>query len=146
MDSVLRAVIVYFLLLGILRLSGKRSLAENSTFDFVLLLLISETAQQWLLGEDFSFTNAVILIVTLAGLNIVFSLLKQRFRTVAKLVDGVPMLLVENGNPLKEPMKRARIEVSDVLSAARELQGLERMDQIKYAVLETSGVITVIPK
>ena len=146
MDSVLRAVIVYFLLLGVLRLSGKRSLAENSTFDFVLLLLISETAQQWLLGEDFSFTNAVILIVTLAGLNIVFSLLKQRFRTVAKLVDGVPMLLVENGNPLKEPLKRARIEVSDVLSAARELQGLERMDQIKYAVLETSGVITVIPK
>ena len=146
MDSVLRAVIVYFLLLGVLRLSGKRSLAENSTFDFVLLLLISETAQQWLLGEDFSFTNAVILILTLAGLNIVFSLLKQRFRTVAKLVDGVPMLLVENGNPLKEPMKRARIEVSDVLSAARELQGLERMDQIKYAVLETSGVITVIPK
>ncbi len=145
MDAVLRAAVVYFVLLVVLRISGRRSLSEHSTFDFVLLLLISETAQQWLVGEDFSLTNALILVATLAGLNISLSLLKQKFRMVAKIVDGVPLLLVENGNPLKEPMKRARVETSDILAAARELQGLERMDQIKFAVMETTGIITVVP-
>lgn len=146
MDSVLRAVVVYFLLLVIFRISGKRSLAENSTFEFVLLLLISETAQQWLLGEDFSFTNAAILIATLAGLNIVLSLLKQRSQTLARLIDGTPLVLVENGRPLAERMNKVRVDVADILTAARQLQGLERMDQIKYAVLETTGVITIVPQ
>lgn len=146
MDSVLRAVAIYVILLVIFRISGKRSLAQITTFDFVLLLIIGEATQQALLGEDFSLTNAFVVIVTLVGLDIGLSLLKGRSQKLERVVDDLPLLIVEDGRPLQERMDKARIDQSDVLTAARELQGLERMDQIKYAVLERSGGISIIPK
>ena len=146
MDSVVRALAIYAILLIIFRISGKRSLAQITTFDFVLLLVIGEATQQALLGDDFSMTNAFIVIVTLLGLDIALSLLKQRSPKIERLLDDTPLIIVENGRALKERMDKARIDESDVLTAARELQGLERMDQIKYAVLERSGGVSVIPK
>jgi uncharacterized membrane protein YcaP (DUF421 family) len=146
MDSVLRALAIYAILLIIFRISGKRSLAQITTFDFVLLLVIGEATQQALLGDDFSMTNAFIVIVTLLGLDIALSLLKQRSPKIELLLDDTPLIIVEDGRPLKERMDKARIDESDVLTAARELQGLERMDQIKYAVLERSGGVSVVPK
>lgn len=71
---------------------------------------------------------------------------KQRSPQLEKLVEGVPLVIVENGKPLKERMHKARVDESHILVAARTLQGLERMDQIKYAVLERSGGISIIPK
>jgi uncharacterized membrane protein YcaP (DUF421 family) len=146
MDTVLRGIVIYAFLLIIFRISGKRALSQITTFDFVLLLVIGEATQQALLGEDFSITNALILIVTLVGVDIGVSLLKGRSKRVEKLIDSVPLVIVENGKPFKERMEKARVDETDVLTAARELQGLERMDQIKYAVLERSGGISIIPK
>jgi uncharacterized membrane protein YcaP (DUF421 family) len=146
MDSVLRAFAIYAILLIIFRISGKRSLAQITTFDFVLLLVIGEATQQALLGDDFSLTNAFIVIVTLVGLDVGLSLLKQQSPKLERLLDDTPLVIVENGRPLRERMDKARIDESDVLTAARELQGLERMDQIKYAVLERSGGISIIPQ
>ena len=146
MDSVLRAAAIYAILLIIFRISGKRSLAQITTFDFVLLLIIGEATQQALLGNDFSLTNAFVVILTLVGLDIGLSLIKQRSQTLERWVDDVPLVIVEDGRPLKERMDKARIDETDVLTAARELQGLERMDQIKYAVLERSGGVSIIPK
>ena len=146
MDSVLRALAIYAILLIIFRISGKRSLAQITTFDFVLLLVIGEATQQALLGDDFSITNAFIVIVTLLGLDIALSLLKQRSQKLELLLDDTPLIIVEDGRPLKERMDKARIDESDILGAARELQGLERMDQIKYAVLERSGGVSIVPK
>ena len=146
MDSVVGALAIYAILLIIFRISGKRSLAQITTFDFVLLLVIGEATQQALLGDDFSLTNAFIVIVTLLGLDIGLSLLKQRSQKVELWVDDTPLIIVENGRPLKERMDKARIDESDILASARELQGLERMDQIKYAVLERSGGVSIIPQ
>ncbi len=146
MESVIRGLAVYVLLLIIFRISGKRSLGEVTTFDFVLLLIISETTQQALLGEDFSLTNAFLLIVTLVGLDIGLSHLKNRWPRLEKVLEDVPLVLVEDGRPLKERMDRSRIGEDDIMQSARRLQGLERMDQIKYAVLERNGGITIIPK
>ena len=146
METVLRAGAIYALLLLIFRVAGKRSLAQTTTFDFVLLLIISEAIQPAMVRNDYSLTNAFLLVVTLVGLDIGMSLLKQRFQKVEKLLDGVPVVIVENGTPLKERMDKARVDETDVLTAARELQGLERMDQIKYAVLERSGGISIVPK
>jgi uncharacterized membrane protein YcaP (DUF421 family) len=146
MDSVLRAVAIYALLLLIFRVAGKRSLAQTTTFDFVLLLIISEAIQPAMVRNDYSLTNAILLVVTLVGLDIGLSLLKQRFQKVEKLLDSVPVVIVENGTPLKERMDKVRVDEEDVLTAARELQGLERMEQIKYAVLERSGGISIVPK
>jgi uncharacterized membrane protein YcaP (DUF421 family) len=145
-DSVFRAVATYLFLMLIFRISGKRSLAQITTFDLVLLLIISEAVQSALLGNDFSMTNSFILVMTLVAMDIGLSLWKQRSRLVAKLMDDVPLVIVEDGRPLKERMDRCRVDEDDVLVAARIQRGLERMDQIKYAVLERSGGISVIAK
>lgn len=145
MDAVLRGSAIYLIIFVVIRLSGRRTLGETTTFDFVLLLIIAETTQQALLGDDFSITNSTILILTLVGIDVTVSFLKTRSNTAERVLDGVPMIVVENGRPLAERLRKSRIDEGDVLSAARRLRGLERMDQIKYAVLEASGGITIIP-
>lgn len=146
MDAVLRAAAIYVALMIIMRLAGKRSLAQITTFDFILLLIIGEATQQALLGQDYSITNALIVIVTLVMLDIGFSLLKRHSKIIDKLLDDVPLVIVEDGVPLKDRMEMARVDESDVMSAARRLQGINQMDQIHYAVLERSGGITIVPK
>lgn len=146
MDAVLRAIAIYVFLLIIFRISGRRTLAEITPFDFVLLLIIGEATQQGLLGDDFSVTNAFLIIMTLIFADIALSLFKEYVPAAGKILDGVPMLLVENGEPLRERMKKARVDEYDIMEAARRSQGLERMDQIKYAVLEVSGTISIVPK
>ena len=146
MDALLSALSIYVFLLVIFRIGGKRTLGQTTTFDFVLLLIIAETTQQALLGDDFSVTNAFLLITTLISLDIVLSLLKRRWPKLDRLVEGVPMVIVEHGQPLWDRMQKARVDEDDVLTAARELQGLKRMEDIEYAVLERSGGISVVPK
>src|SRR5680860_668549 len=96
MDAVLRAAAIYLLLLVIFRIAGKRSLAQITTFDFVLLLIIGEATQQALLGNDFSMTKAMIVIVTLLMLDIGFSLAQGRFPKLTPWLEDMPLLLVEN--------------------------------------------------
>ena len=145
MDSVLRALAVYAFLLVLFRLAGKRSLSEMTSFDFILLLIISEAIQQALLDDDSSMTNGFLVVLTLVGVSIALSLIKQRSETLDKLLDGTPEIIIDNGRLLRERMNRARVDEGDIMQAARQQQGLERLDQIKYAVLERSGGITVIP-
>jgi uncharacterized membrane protein YcaP (DUF421 family) len=145
-DTVIRAFLIYIFLLIILRISGKRTMAQITVFDFVLLLVVAEATQNAMLGKDYSITTAMLVIMSLVGLNIAFSLLKHRWPGFDRLVEGMPLVIVENGKPLKERMDKLRVDEDDILSAARSLQGLERMDQIKYAVVERSGSITIVPQ
>ena len=145
MDSVLRAFAVYLILLLIFRIAGKRTLSQVTTFDFVLLLIIAEATQQALLGQDYSITNFFLVVCTLLGMDIGLSLLKRRWPRLDLLLEGQPLILVDNGRPLQELMDKARVDKEDILTAARERHGLERMDQIKYAVLERSGGISIVP-
>jgi uncharacterized membrane protein YcaP (DUF421 family) len=146
MDSVIRAAAIYLFLFIVFRIAGKRSLAEVTTFDFVLILLIGEAASDALSSGDHSFTNAAILIVTLIGIDIAISLLTERSSFLAKVVDSVPLILIDNGKLLEDRMKKVRIDEADILHYARESQGIERLDQIKYAILERSGGVSIIPK
>jgi uncharacterized membrane protein YcaP (DUF421 family) len=146
MESVLRAVAIYLFLLLIMRISGKRSFSEITTFDFVLLLVIGEATQQALLGEDFSLTNAFAVIVTLVVIDIGLSLWKQRSPRLALALESQPLVLVADGKLLEERMNEVRVDADDILAAARMTQGLERLDQIKYAVLERNGGISIIPR
>lgn len=146
MESILRAGFIYFFLLLVFRFAGRRTLGQITTFDFVLLLIISEAVQQGMLGDDNSVTNAVMIVLTLIMLNIGLSLLKLKYQRLDRLLEGIPLVIVEDGKPLRDLMSRARVDEEDVLTAARETQGLERMEQIKYAVLERSGGISIIPK
>lgn len=146
METVLRVAAVYLFLLLIFHIAGKRSMAQITTFDFIVLLIISEATQQAMIRDDFSLTNAFIVITSLIGLEIALTWLKHRFPIADKYIDGLPLVLVDDGKPVRHLMDKARIDEDDILSAARAAQGLERMDQIKYAVLERSGGISIIPK
>jgi uncharacterized membrane protein YcaP (DUF421 family) len=146
MEPVLRATAVYVFLMVVFRATGRRTLGEMTPFDFVLLLVISEATQNAMVGDDFSLTNGALVILTLVGLDIGLSLAKRRWERLDRWINGVPTILVEDGRLLTDPMRRARVEADDILEAARKLQGLERVDQIKYAVLERNGGISVVPK
>lgn len=146
MDSVLRAAAIYLVVLVVFRLAGRRTLSELTTFDFVLLLIIGEATQQALLGDDFSIVNAMVVIVSLVVFDIALSLLKNKSRWLSKLIDGEPMIIVEHGQVLERRIRKARIDEGDILEAARHSLGLERIDQIKFAILEKDGKISIIPR
>jgi uncharacterized membrane protein YcaP (DUF421 family) len=146
MDSVIRAAAIYLFVLLLIRISGKRTLSETTTFDFVLLLLIGEASQQALLGNDFSLTTAFTVILTLVALDVVVSFAKRGSPTIEKWIDGLPLVILADGRLLHERMKESRVDEFDILEAARKHQGIERLDQIKYAVLERSGGISIIPR
>lgn len=146
MDLVVRGIAVYLFLLLIFRISGKRSLRNATTFDFVLLLIVAETTQQALVAEDSSITGAFVLIVVLVGTDILLSLLKRWLPRVDRLLEGQPLVILHNGVPLKERMHVERIDEDDILSAAREAQGIDRLADIKRAVLEKNGAISIVPR
>jgi uncharacterized membrane protein YcaP (DUF421 family) len=146
MESIIRGLMVYFFLLVIFRIAGRQTLSQTTNFDLVLLLIISETTQQAMVDGDHSVTNGFLLIITLIGTTVALSLLKQRFPVLDKWIEGNPVVIVNDGRVLHERMEKLRVDKEDILMAARASQGLERMDQIKYAIVERSGEITIIPK
>lgn len=146
MESVVRALVVYAVLLAVFRLAGKRTLAQITPFDFVLLLIIAEAVQPALTGSDTSMQNSLFLVLTLIAVDFGLSLLTNRWQTLERLVEGDPLVLVEDGQPIREHLRRARVNEHDILAAARMNQGLERMDQIRFAILERSGGISIVPK
>ena len=145
MDSVVRAIVVYLFLMLLFRVVGKRTLNETSPFDIVLLLIISESVQQAMLDSDNSITNAFLLAATLVGLNFLLSLLRYRFPSLGRVIDGVPLVLVNRGEALKERLDRERVDEDEIISTGREMHGIARLDQVRYAVLEDSGKITIVP-
>lgn len=144
MNPVIRGLAIYFFLLIIFRLTGKKSLKETTTFDFVLLLIISEVTQQALVGQDYSITGGVILIITLISADLILTFLRDRFKIIDKITDGAPLVIVDHGKPLYKRMEKCKVDEDDIMHAARLLRGLERMEQIKYAVLERDGSISII--
>lgn len=146
MEAIIRAAIIYVFLLVVFRVSGRRTLSEMTMFDFILLMIVSETVQEALIGDDRSLTNAALVIFTLVSVNIALSLLKLYVPVAEKWLDGRPFLIVERGQCLQDRMHKARVDRDDVMEAARKSHGLERLDQIKYAVLERDGQISVIPE
>ena len=146
MDAVLRATAIYVFLILLFRTTGKRTIAQITLFDFILLLVIGEATQQALLGEDFSITNAGLVILTLVGIDKALAFIREKSPWIAKLTEGKPLVLVANGEPLRDRLEQVRIGEDDILEAARQSQGLERMDQIRYAVLERNGGISIIPE
>lgn len=145
MELILRGAIIYLALFILMRATGNRQFSEMTAFDAVLIILIAEVTGQSLIGEDYSLTGSIIVLATIIGIDVLISLVKQRSKAFAKVVDGIPVLLINEGKLIEEVMTRERVEKEDVLSAAREMQGLESLDEVKYAVLEPNGVITVVP-
>ncbi|HGG9025750.1 TPA: DUF421 domain-containing protein [Enterobacter hormaechei subsp. xiangfangensis] len=144
MDMVFRALAIYLFLVIVFKVAGRRALLQMTSFDLILLLIISEATQQALLGEDFSITGAMITITTLV-VDIIFGLLKKYFSTVENILDGTPVILVENGVPLADKLKKVDVSCDDILVSARQNHGITELKKIKYAILERNGHISIIP-
>lgn len=145
MESVFRGVVIYLFLWLIFRVSGKRTLAETSPFELVLLLIISEVTNQAMVDNDHSVTNAILLIMTLTGISVLLSVVKHYWPAANRILEGMPLPLVKDGQVLQENMDKARVDREEILSAARMTQGIECMDEIKHATVENDGKISIVP-
>ena len=145
MDTVIRAIAIYVFLFLAMRISGRRTLSEMTLFDFVLILVLSECAQQAIIGNDISIMGAFVAVATLIVADISMSYVKRFFPSFGGMLEGSPLLLINDGEILHDRLRQERIDEEDILEAGRKLLGIGRLDQIKYAVLERSGGITIIP-
>ncbi len=146
MESVIRGVTIYVFLWLIFRISGKRTLAETSPFELVLLLIISEVTNQAMVDSDHSITNAFLLIVTLVGMSILMSVVKHHFPAANRWFEGLPLPLMKDGKVLKENLDKSRVDEEEILMSARYTQGVERIEDIRDATVENDGKISVVPR
>jgi uncharacterized membrane protein YcaP (DUF421 family) len=145
MDLVFRAIALFVFVYLITRVIGRRELSSLEPFDLILLIVIGDAIQQGLTQDDYSVTGALIVIGTFAILQILVSYLSFRFPRLRPALDGEPIVVVQDGQAIEKNMKRERITVEEVLVEARQQQ-VASLDQIAWAVLETSGRISIIPK
>ncbi|WP_152082134.1 DUF421 domain-containing protein [Enterobacter oligotrophicus] len=145
MDMVFRALAIYLFLMVVFKVAGRRALLQMTSFDLILLLIISEATQQALLGDDFSITGAMITITTLVVVDIIFGLMKKYFSPVENILDGTPVILVDNGVPIRDKLKKVDVSCDDILVSARQNHGITELSEIKYAILERNGHISIIP-
>src|SRR5690606_32013621 len=118
--------VIYLFILLVLRISGKRQFSEITTFDFVLLLIISEAVSQGLYGsDDYSLTASLVLVTTLVGIDILLSVFKFKFRALQGVMESKPTLLMQDGNLTQANLARERVDEDDILSAARVAFGIE---------------------
>jgi uncharacterized membrane protein YcaP (DUF421 family) len=142
----MRAALLYGFLLVMFRIAGKRTLAQMTGFDLVLILVIGDATQQALIGDDFTLGTAMLAIGSLVLLDAGLGYLKAHAPRVDRVLDGLPLLLVDRGRLLEDRMAREGIDVSDLMTAGREQHGIRQLSDIEYAVLERSGGLSVIPK
>jgi uncharacterized membrane protein YcaP (DUF421 family) len=145
MDLVLRSVFVFFLILLITRAIGRRELSSLEPFDLILLVVIGDLVQQGVTQSDYSLTGASIVIVTMALLTVLTAWLSFRFARLRPLLEGEPVLLVADGRVIEKTLRAERMTVDEIAAEARQQQ-IGSLDQIAYAVLETSGKISFLQK
>jgi len=144
-EKILRPIFVYVSLLLIFRLISKRDLAQATLFDFLIVLLISNVVQNAMIGDDNSVLGAgagAIVLVLLAGM---LNRLTARNRRARMLLEGNPQLLVSHGKILEKEMQKSNVSHNDLLAAIRK-QGIARLSDVSFAILELDGTISVIKK
>ena len=145
MDLVLRTAVVFLFVLLVTRIVGRRELSSLEPFDMILLIVIGDLIQQGITQSDYSVTGAVIVISTLALLTVVTSYVNYRLRPMRAVLDGEPVVLVEDGRPIERNLRRERISLAELEAEGRQNQ-VTRVSDMRWAVLETNGRISVIPK
>jgi len=144
METVIRVVVVYALVWACFRILGKRELTQMSPFELVTLLLIPQLFSRALTRQDYSMTNAIIAATTLCTLVFITSAMSYRSRGFARIVQARPTVLVQRSTLIEEHLNRERIAPEDIFSAMHKV-GLERLDQVEWAILESDGRIALIP-
>jgi uncharacterized membrane protein YcaP (DUF421 family) len=145
MDLVIRATVVFLFVFFVTRVVGKRELSTLEPFDLILLVVIGDLVQQAVTQSDYSVTGAITVISTMALLTVVLSFVNFRFRRLRPMLEGEPVVLVEHGNVIDRNMRRERI-TREELEAEGRLQQVAGIEDMRWAVLETAGQISIIPR
>jgi uncharacterized membrane protein YcaP (DUF421 family) len=145
MDLVLRAIVLFVFVFVLTRIIGRRELSSLEPFDLILLIVLGDALQQGLTQDDYSVTGAVLVVGTLALLQAFASFLSFRFARLRPILEGEPVIVVENGEPIMKNLRRERLVVAEIAAEARKQQ-IESLADVKWAVLETSGQLSFIKK
>ncbi len=142
---VLATTVIYAMLLVIFWIAGRRTLAETTSFDLVLLLIIGETTQNAMIGTDTTIGSAAIAILSLVSLDMAISYLKKALPVFDHLLEGRAVLLIRDGKPIRSAIDANSLDEEDIREAARLSHGLERMEDVRQATLERDGHISIVP-
>jgi uncharacterized membrane protein YcaP (DUF421 family) len=145
MDLALRSIVVFFFVYLLMRVVGRRELSSLEPFDLILLIVLGDAVQQSLTQDDYSVTGAFIVVSTIALLQVLMSYLNFRVPRLRPLIDGEPIVIIQDGKVIEGNARRERLTLEDIAEAAR-VQQIASLEDVKWAVLETSGQLSFIQK
>jgi uncharacterized membrane protein YcaP (DUF421 family) len=145
MDVVLRAAFVFAFLFVLMRVIGRRELSSLEPFDLILLIVLGDLVQQGVTQDDYSITGLVLAVGTIAALQVGVSYANYRFPRLRPLLDGEPIVILQDGKPIERNLRRERLTLDDLAEKARQ-QSIGSLDEVAWAVLETSGQISFVKK
>jgi uncharacterized membrane protein YcaP (DUF421 family) len=145
MDIVLRGIVVFVFLYVLMRIVGRRELSSLEPFDLILLVILGDAVQQGLTQDDYSLTGAILAVGTIAILQVSTSWLNFRFPKLRSVLDGEPLVILQDGKPIEKNMNRERVTMDDLAEEARK-QNIAKLEDVQWAVMETSGEISFIKK
>jgi uncharacterized membrane protein YcaP (DUF421 family) len=145
MDLVLRAVAMFVFLFVLTRIIGKRELGSLQPFDLLLLIILGDALQQGMTQDDYSITGAVLIVGTFASLQVLLSWLSFRFPRTRPILEGEPIIVIQNGEPIARSLRRERLTVDDLTEGARR-QGIAHLADVHFAILETDGTLSFLQR
>ena len=145
MDIVLRAAFAFAFIFFLTRIAGRRELSSLEPFDLIMLIVLGDLVQQGVTQSDYSVTGLILAAGTIALLQVAVSYVNYRFRRVRQVLAGEPIVLIEDGRVLEQHLSRERLTREELEEQAR-LSQLDSLEKVRWAVLETSGQISFIPK
>jgi uncharacterized membrane protein YcaP (DUF421 family) len=145
MDIAIRAAVIFVFIFGLTRTVGRRELNSLEPFDLILLVVLGDLIQQGVTQSDYSLTGALIAIATIGLLTVLFSYLSFRFRKLRPVLEGEPIILVEQGEPIERNLRRQRLTLEEVQAEARLAQ-VGSIEDVRWAILETDGQISFVAK
>ena len=146
MDIVIRAVVMFIFVWFVTRAVGRRELSTLEPFDLILLVVVGDLIQQGVTQNDFSVTGGMLAVGTFAAMTVLFSWLAFRFPRVQPILEGDPVILVERGKTIDRNLQANRITLEELAAQARLGAQISQIEDIEWAVLETSGNISFIPR
>jgi uncharacterized membrane protein YcaP (DUF421 family) len=145
MDIVLRAIVLFLFVSFVMRIVGRRELSSLGAIDLVLLIVLGDTIQQGLTQDDYSVIGAMIAVSTIALMQVGLSYVGFRFRRLRPVLEGEPIIIVQDGRVIERNLRRDRITLDEVLEEARQQQ-IGSLDDVAWGVLEANGKISFLPK
>ena len=145
MDIAVRSAVIFFFIYLLMRIVGRRELSSLEPFDLILLVVLGDSVQQAVTQDDYSVTGAFIVVSTIALLQVFVSYLNFKVPRLRAVIDGEPIVIVQDGKVIEGNARRERLTLEDIAEAAR-MQSIASLEDVQWAVLETSGEMTFIEK